>query len=100
MIQKVAVIGQGYVGLPVALSACEAGYEVVGVDLNESRILDLKSGVSRIEDVSDIKVKSAISSGKNRPTTEYMDAKDCKIYLIQPVFDQSYVEINKPIQII
>ena len=82
MIQKVAVIGQGYVGLPVALSACEAGYEVVGVDLNKSRILDLKSGVSRIEDVSDIKVKSAISSGKYRPTTEYMDAKDCKIFLI------------------
>ena len=82
MIQKVAVIGQGYVGLPIALTACEAGYEVIGVDFDKTRILDLKSGLSRIEDVADIKVKSAISSGKYRPTTEYEDAKDCKIFLI------------------
>lgn len=82
MDKKVAVIGQGYVGLPIALITCEAGYEVIGVDLDKTRVLDLKSGLSRIEDIADIKVKSAISSGKYRPTTDYEDAKDCKIFLI------------------
>jgi UDP-N-acetyl-D-glucosamine dehydrogenase len=82
MIQKVAVIGQGYVGLPVALSACEAGYEVFGIDTDKSRIQELQSGVSRIEDVSDAMVKTALHSGRYKPTTEYEDAKDCNIILI------------------
>ena len=36
--RKLAVIGQGYVGLPLALAACEAGYSVVGVDNNQNKI--------------------------------------------------------------
>jgi UDP-N-acetyl-D-mannosaminuronate dehydrogenase len=62
VIKKVAVIGQGYVGLPVALSACEAGYEIIGVDLDAKRVSDLSSGISTIEDIPDIKVKSALES--------------------------------------
>ena len=50
---KIAVIGQGYVGLPLALSAAEAGYEVIGFDINLKLISNLKSGRSHIEDVSD-----------------------------------------------
>ncbi len=35
--KRLAVIGQGYVGLPLAMLAVEAGYDVIGIDLDESR---------------------------------------------------------------
>ena len=53
MTVEISVIGQGYVGLPLALAACEAGYAVVGVDNNPNKIKELQSGKSGIEDVSD-----------------------------------------------
>ena len=49
----VAVIGLGYVGLPLALTFAEAGYQVTGIDLNRQRVAQLNRGVSYIEDVSD-----------------------------------------------
>jgi len=82
MLHKVAIIGQGYVGLPLAISASELGYEVVGIDLDESKISNLKSGISPIEDILDVKIKFALESGKYRPTTNYENAKECKIILI------------------
>jgi UDP-N-acetyl-D-glucosamine dehydrogenase len=50
---KVAVVGQGYVGLPLALAAAEAGYEVVGIDHDVARVTALNKGNSPIGDVSD-----------------------------------------------
>lgn len=49
----VAVIGLGYVGLPLALTFAEAGYQVTGIDLNAQRVAMLNRGVSHIEDISD-----------------------------------------------
>jgi UDP-N-acetyl-D-glucosamine dehydrogenase len=49
----VAVIGLGYVGLPLALTFAEAGYQVTGVDLSAQRVAMLNRGVSYIEDISD-----------------------------------------------
>jgi UDP-N-acetyl-D-glucosamine dehydrogenase len=49
---RVAVIGLGYVGLPLALTFAEAGYQVTGIDLNSQRVAQLNRGVSYIEDVS------------------------------------------------
>ena len=42
----VALVGLGYVGLPLALTFAEAGFRVVGVDTNASRVASLNSGVS------------------------------------------------------
>lgn len=50
---KVAVIGLGYVGLPLALTFAQAGYQVVGIDLSASRVATLNRGVSYIEDITD-----------------------------------------------
>ena len=44
--RKLAVIGQGYVGLNLAMVAVEAGYDVVGVDLDRSRVERLQRGMS------------------------------------------------------
>ena len=50
---RVVVVGQGYVGLPLAVRAAEVGHEVVAYDIDEARIKRLLSGQSYIEDIPD-----------------------------------------------
>lgn len=79
---KLAVIGQGYVGLPLSVRATEMGYRVIGVDLNEDRISRLKAGLSYVEDVSAARVRSLLESGRFLPTTDYGDCADFDIAVI------------------
>ena len=51
LMQKVGVVGLGYVGLPLVVAFAQAGSEVVGFDINEGLISSLRSGSSHIEDV-------------------------------------------------
>jgi len=55
------VVGQGYVGLPMALRAVEKGFDVIGLDLNAKVAADLNAGVSHIDDVSDADVAAALA---------------------------------------
>ena len=48
----VAVIGLGYVGLPLAVILAEAGYRVTGIDLDETKVAAINRGESYIEDVA------------------------------------------------
>ena len=61
---KVTVIGQGYVGLPLAISIANAGHEVIGFDLNAKIIEQLSSGVSHIEDIKDSELSAVIEKMK------------------------------------
>lgn len=65
------VIGLGYVGLPLALEFCRAGFHVVGVDLDEARIENLKRGISYIGDASHADVEAAVAEGLFMPTVDY-----------------------------
>jgi UDP-N-acetyl-D-glucosamine dehydrogenase len=49
--RTVAILGLGYVGLPLAVRAAEAGYRVVGLDVDERRVKQLAAGESYVEDV-------------------------------------------------
>ena len=49
---RVAVIGLGYVGLPLAVNFAQAGYDVVGIDLDTRKVDAINRGESYIEDVS------------------------------------------------
>ena len=69
---KVSIIGQGYVGLPLAISCAQAGFEVTGIDLSEEKVSQLNSYRSIVEDVSDSEVKSVSESGKYKATTDYL----------------------------
>ncbi len=64
------VIGQGYVGLPLALAAVGAGFTVVGYDTDEGRVKRLEAGTSYVDDVSDEMLGRALATGRYRPTTE------------------------------
>jgi UDP-N-acetyl-D-glucosamine dehydrogenase len=70
---KLVVVGQGYVGLPLAMRAVEVGFHVVGFDLDTLKIDGLTAGASHIDDVTDADVMSALATGRYRPTTSTAD---------------------------
>ena len=58
-----AVIGLGYVGLPLAISFAEAGLQVQGIDALPSRVEEVNAGHSPIDDVSDDRLRAALRNG-------------------------------------
>jgi len=55
---KIAIVGQGYVGLPLAVDLAKKGFEVYGIDIDQRKCDALNSGKSYIEDISDAQLKS------------------------------------------
>lgn len=66
---KVAIIGQGYVGLVVAMRVSEAGFPVIGLDVDQRRVKRLMEPNSYVEDVSDQALREALDRGY-RPTSD------------------------------
>jgi len=64
--RKVVVVGQGYVGLPLAMRAVEAGYDVVGYDVDSERVKALAVGESYVEDVSSAALVAGLGTGRYR----------------------------------
>ena len=82
MIDRVAVVGQGYVGLPVALAAATNGYFVVGIDTNQNKISNLRNGIAEIEGVDSKELKSLVSRNSYLPSTDYSIIHDSDVILI------------------
>ncbi|WP_326553551.1 nucleotide sugar dehydrogenase [Micromonospora sp. NBC_01813] len=70
----VVIVGQGYVGLPVAMRAVQVGHRVVGLDTNAERIRMLCDGTSYVEDVPDDELRAVLASGRYTASTDYADA--------------------------
>ncbi|MCV7703569.1 nucleotide sugar dehydrogenase [Micrococcus luteus] len=79
---RLVVIGQGYVGLPVSMRAVEAGHDVVGLDLSDTRIADLEAGHSYVEDIPDSVIQAALETGRFRPSRDYVDAQGFDVAVI------------------
>ena len=79
---QITVVGQGYVGLPLAIAASIAKYTVFGLDNNLEKITALTSGKSIIEDLSDKSIKLGIESNCYIPTTDSLVIKDSDVVLI------------------
>lgn len=67
---KTAVLGLGYVGLPLALEMVQCGYMVYGIDRDAKKIAQLLDGFSYVIDVSHAAVAEAVGSGRLRPVTD------------------------------
>ena len=63
---KVCILGLGYVGLPIAVEFAKKGFFVYGFDTKQSRIENLKNGISYIDDISNRDIKAVL--GKLHPT--------------------------------
>jgi len=79
---KVTVVGQGYVGLPLAIAATQVGYIVFGLDHNEEKIALLNSGKSIIEDLTDDEIKKSIDSKLFLPTTDHSVISGSDVVLV------------------
>ena len=98
---RLVVMGQGYVGLPVAMRAVERGYSVVGFDIDETRVKRLNVGESYVEDVPDVVLQAALNTGCYRATTAERDCAGFDLAVItvptplrDGVPDLSYIEAS------
>ena len=84
MIQKICVIGLGYVGLPTALLFAEKGYAVIGADIDQRKIDSLKRGESYLGELGlDERIASAVKSGNLQATSDIAGAvSECDAIII------------------
>jgi UDP-N-acetyl-D-glucosamine dehydrogenase len=80
--QTLVIIGQGYVGLPLAMAAVEAGWMVIGVDNFEPKVAQINSGSSPVEDVSDEQLQAALSRGVYRASTDFASVSQASVVTI------------------
>ena len=77
-----AIIGQGYVGLPLAMAAVDAGWTVVGIDNFEAKVAQINSGKSPVEDISDTELQAALTSGAYRASTDFSSVAKASVITI------------------
>ncbi len=72
---KVAVLGMGYVGMPLAVAFAEAGFQVTGIDPDATKVARFHRGESYIQDVPDATLQHLSKSGRLRMTSDFADLK-------------------------
>jgi len=80
MNKKIAIIGLGYVGLPLAV-AFSKKYEVIGFDINKKRVEELKEGIDKTLEVSENELKEAILNQLSF-TNSLEEIKNCNVYIV------------------
>jgi len=73
---RIAVLGMGYVGLPLATVFAEAGFEVIGVDPDKYKVDMLNKGISYIQDTSTEQVKKLLEANKLHASTDFSVIQD------------------------
>jgi UDP-N-acetyl-D-galactosamine dehydrogenase len=85
MSYKIGVIGLGYVGLPLAVEFAKK-FPTIGFDINQQRVDELNSGHDRTLEVSDMDLKSVISTNPNKNgllnTSDLSKISDCNIFIV------------------
>ena len=79
---RVAIIGQGYVGLPLAVAAAEAGHTVVGIDVDAKRVALLNHGTSPVSDISDSSLTAVIASGNYQASNSFASVSTADVVCI------------------
>ncbi len=69
----IGIVGLGYVGLPLAVEFAEAGFCVLGLDIQAEKVRQINSGGSYIPDIPDHRVQALVASGKLTATAAYED---------------------------
>ena len=82
MKRDVAIVGAGYVGLPLARVFADAGCKVVLVDIQQSRVDQVNRGESYVEDVTPEELESIVGDGRLFATTDYDELREADAILI------------------
>ena len=96
---KLVVVGQGYVGLPVAVAAAENGFDVTGFEVDPRKVKLLNAGTSYVEDITDERLQGLIDAGVYRASGDAADMEGFDVCVIsvptpmgEGVPDLSYIE--------
>lgn len=92
-----AVIGQGYVGLPLSVALAKFGYQVVGIDIDVEKVRALNQGISPIEDVLISDLVKILESSKYLASTDYSTVTNCDVVIIcvpTPLTSTGLVDLN------
>jgi len=96
---RTVVIGQGYVGLPVAMRAVHAGYDVLGFEVDAAKAVALNDGRSHVEDITAEALREALDTGRYRASADVADLAGFDVAVIsvptpmgEGVPDLSYIE--------
>lgn len=79
---RVGIVGLGYVGLSLVKSLCAKGIQVIGLDIDKTRVLDLQNSISPNESISNEELQRYISSGTLRVTTDPKSLKETSAVII------------------
>jgi UDP-N-acetyl-D-glucosamine dehydrogenase len=80
--KKIAIIGMGYVGLPLALRFVESGAHVLGIDIDETKISALSRGESYIKHIDGAKISSFVKDGTFVPVTKFSRVSEAEAIII------------------
>src|ERR671935_1133794 len=82
MTETIAIIGAGYVGVPLADTFGRAGHSIILVDIQPGRVEQLNRGESYVEDVPSERVKELVDAGRLRATLDYDEVRNANAILI------------------
>src|SRR5215208_5756037 len=77
---SIGIVGLGYVGLPLAVGFAEAGVDVIGVDVDQSKVAALRAGESPVEDIPDQRLGSALE--RCTFTTRFVELHEAEAILV------------------
>lgn len=96
---RAVVLGQGYVGLPVAVRAAEVGYDVIGYEVDDRKVENLNCARSHVEDIPEARLAAVIGAGRYRATSDPQDLDGFDVAIIsvptpmgEGVPDLSFIE--------
>lgn len=93
----VAIVGLGYVGLPLAMLYVNKGLYVIGIDIDEKKIDSLKQGKSYLADYKDQDIKTLTDSKYFQPTNQFSKLKEvdaCIICVPTPLREHRYPDLS------
>ena len=82
MPSSIAVVGLGYIGLPLALAASNSGYRVTGIDIDQFKIDQINKGISPIEDVSDAQLIQTLKNLNFISSSDFQLIQKCEVIVI------------------
>ena len=79
---KVAIFGQGYVGLTLSIAASQVGHKIIGFDINKNLIADLLNGSTYVPGIDPKKLSELVKSGHYLPTNDFSEVQGAEILIL------------------
>ena len=79
---RIAIVGLGYVGLPLSLQFARSGVQVLGIDVDSAKVEQITAGQSYIKHIESATIQQAVSSGSFSATTDFKRVKEVEAVII------------------